>query len=143
LGRAPDEPVNQPLKQFYTRLLQVLRRPAVRQGQWQLLECVPAWDGNGSSDAFIAYAWQDSRDARLLITVNYSDHRSQCYVRLPFSDLARRTWQLRDLFGDAQYERDGSDMQSRGLYLDVTPWQYHFFEMRSVYSANEEAGRCV
>jgi len=104
---------------------------------------VPAWDGNGSSDAFVAYAWQDSRDARLLITMNYSDHCSQCYVRLPFSDLARRTWQLRDLFGDAQYERDGSDMQSRGLYLDVTPWQYHVFEMRSVYSANEEAGRRV
>ena len=143
LGRAPDEPVNQPLKQFYTRLLEVLRRPAVRQGQWQPLECVPAWDGNGSSDAFIAYAWQDSRDARLLITVNYSDHCSQCYVRLPFSDLASRRWQLRDLLGDAQYERDGSDMQSRGLYLDVTPWQYHVFEMRSVYSANEQAGRRV
>ena len=144
MGRAPDEAVNQPLKQFYTRLLEVLRRPAVRQGQWQPLECVPAWDGNGSSDAFIAYAWQDSRDARLLITVNYSDHCSQCYVRLPFSDLASRTtWQLRDLLGDAQYERDGSDMQSRGLYLDVTPWQYHVLEMRSVYSANEEAGRRV
>jgi hypothetical protein len=41
-------------------------------------------------------------------------------------------WQLRDLLGEAYYERNGSDMQSRGLYLDVTPWQYHVFEMRSV-----------
>ena len=24
----------------------VLRQPAVRDGQWQLLECAPAWDGN-------------------------------------------------------------------------------------------------
>ena len=132
LGRAPDEAVNQGLKQFYTRLLEVLRRPAIRQGQWQLLDCVPAWDGNGSSDAFIAYAWQDSGGARLLITVNYSDYCSQCYVRLPFSDLTSRKWRLRDLLGDSHYERDGSDIQSRGLYLDVAPWQYHVFEMRSV-----------
>ena len=50
LGRGPDEPVNAAVRQFYERLLDVLRRPAVRHGQWQLLECVPAWDGNGSSD---------------------------------------------------------------------------------------------
>src|SRR5258705_10049641 len=63
LGRAPDEAVNQPLKQFYTRLLEVLRRPAVRQGRWQPLECGPASDGNRSSDAFIAYVWPDLPDA--------------------------------------------------------------------------------
>ena len=34
------------LRQFYDRLLAVLRRPVVRDGRWQLLECVPAWDGN-------------------------------------------------------------------------------------------------
>ena len=89
-----------------------------------MLECVPAWDGNGSSEAFIAYAWQDSRGARLLVAVNYSDHPSQCSVRLPFPDLGGARWRLRDLLGDAQYERDGSDLQSRGLYLDVPPWQY-------------------
>ena len=34
-----------------------------------------------------------------------------------------------DLLGDARYERDGDDLQARGLYLDVAPWQYHAFEM--------------
>jgi glycosidase len=131
LGRAPGEEVNSPLKQFYERLLDVLRRPAVRQGQWQLLECVPAWDGNGSSDAFIAFSWQDSEGARLLVAVNYASHSSQCYVRLPFRDLADRQWRLRDLMGEAQYERDGNELQSRGLYLDLPPWQYHVFEINA------------
>src|SRR6185295_3632989 len=54
LGRAPEEMVNQPLQEFYQRLLEVLGRPVVREGEWQLLECVSAGDGNGSSDAFIA-----------------------------------------------------------------------------------------
>jgi len=31
--------------------------------------------------------------------------------------------------GEAQYERDGGDLQAQGLYLDVTPWQYHVFQM--------------
>ena len=131
LVRAPDEAVNRPISQFYDRLLPVLRLPVVRDGQWQLLECAPAWDGNGSSDAFIAYAWQDSGSSRLLVAVNYAPHSSQCYVRLPFDGLGAGQWRLRDLLGDAEYERDGADLQSRGLYLDVPAWQSHAFEMRA------------
>ena len=131
LVRGPDEPIEQRLTQFYDRLLAVLRNPVVRDGQWQLLECVPAWDGNWSSDAFITCAWQNSDGERLLVAVNYALHQSQCYVRLPFSDLGGRHWRLQDLLGDARYDRNGHDLQSRGLYLDVSPWQYHVFEMRS------------
>jgi hypothetical protein len=131
LGRAPDEPVIESVKQFYGRLLEVLRGPAVRDGEWRLLECAPAWDGNGSNDAFIAFAWQQDSGAPLLVTVNYAGHASQCYVRLPFANLGDHRWQLRDLLGEAQYERDGEDLRARGLYLDLAPWQFHAFEMKS------------
>jgi hypothetical protein len=131
LGRGPDEAVNESVKQFYGRLLEVLRGPAVRDGEWRLLECAPAWDGNGSNDAFIAFAWQQDSGAPLLVTVNYAGHASQCYVRLPFANLGDHRWQLRDLLGEAQYERDGEDLRARGLYLDLAPWQFHAFEMKS------------
>ena len=107
LGRAPDEAVDHTISQFYDRLLEVLRQPVTRSGHWQLLECVPAWEGNGSSDAFIAYAWQDSGDSRLVVAVNYAAHPGQCYVRLPFADLGSGQWRLRDLLGEAEYGRDG------------------------------------
>jgi len=129
LVRAPDEPVNSSLSQFYERLLAALRTPAVRQGRWQLLESVPAWDGNTTSDAFIAFAWENDEGERVVVCVNYASHPSQCYVRLPFPDLGGRPWRLRDRLGDAQYERDGNDLQSRGFYLDVPPWQCQIFEM--------------
>jgi hypothetical protein len=129
LGRGPSEPVTAALQQFYERLLAVLRRPEIRRGSWQLLECAPAWEGNGSNDALVAFAWQGSGDQRLLVAVNYAAHPSQGYVRLPFPGLARGQWRLRDLLGNATYERDGNDLASRGLYLDVAPWQYHAFEM--------------
>jgi Alpha amylase, catalytic domain len=127
LVRAPEEPIDKKLKQFYDRLLSVLRNPAVRNGNWQLLECVPAWDGNWTWDCFLAFAWQGPGEERLIVVVNYAPNQSQCYVRLPFLNLGNRHWKLEDLLNDAQYDRDGSDLESRGLYLDVPPWQSHVF----------------
>jgi hypothetical protein len=130
LGRAPEEPMNQELCKFYHRLLGVLRRPAVRQGAWQLLECVPAWEGNWTWDCFLAFAWQARGEDPLLVAVNYAGNQSQCYVRLPFADLGRGRWRLTDLMGDATYDRDGDDLQRRGLFLDAAPWQASVFSMR-------------
>jgi hypothetical protein len=129
LGRAPDEEVNPLLGAFYKRLLEMLRRPIVRRGHWRLLDCVPAWEGNGSFDAFIAFAWEDSGSPRLLAVVNYADHPSQCYLRLPFPDLKGSQWRLHDLLGEAEYERQGDDLQAQGLYLDMPSWHYHVFEV--------------
>ena len=28
------------------------------EGKWQVLECVPAWDGNWTWDGFVAFGWQ-------------------------------------------------------------------------------------
>jgi glycosidase len=129
LVRGPEEPVDEKLKEFYDRLLAVLRDPAVRDGQWQLLECASAWEGNGSSDSFLAYAWQVSGGERMFVTVNYAPHQSQCYVRLPFADLRNAQWRLQDLLSEVQYDRDGNDLESRGLYLDVPAWRCHAFTM--------------
>jgi glycosidase len=128
LIRAPAEPVDQDLEEFYDRLLTVLRRPVLRTGKWQLLECVPAWDGNWSSDSFIAFAWELDQE-RLLVAVNYSPNQGQCYVKLPFTYLLNARWQLRDLVGDTVYERDGRDLHEQGLYLDEPAWKAQAFTL--------------
>jgi hypothetical protein len=130
LVRAPLEPRDEGLQQFYDRLLSVLRAPALREGRWQLLECVPAWDGNWTWDGFLAFAWQGPGGERLLVTVNYAANQGQCYVRLPFTDLAGRSVRYNDLMGPASYDRTGNDVVSRGLYLDLPPWGFHVFEMK-------------
>jgi glycosidase len=123
LGRGPDEATDAELAKFYERLLAVLGRPEVRDGRWQLAGCAPAWNGNWTWDCFIAFAWQGPAAERLLVTVNYSDHPSQCYVRPPFDDLGDDPWELRDLLGGVTYERDGGDLQRCGLYLGAAPWE--------------------
>ncbi len=130
LCRAPDEVVDETLGRFYQRLLAVLRRPVVRDGQWQLLDASPAWEGNWTSDCFVAFAWQAPGGERLLVVVNYAPNQSQCYLRLPFPDLAARQWEIKDLVGDAAYDRKGDELVSSGLYLDLPAWQYHIFTLQ-------------
>jgi hypothetical protein len=129
LCREPDEPIDRELEQFYGRLLAVLHAPAFRDGRWQLLECAAAWDGNWTSDCFLAFAWQGPRGERMLVVVNYAGNQSQCYVRLPFADLGGRRWRLRDLLGQATYDRDGDGLATQGLFLDMKQWNYHLFEI--------------
>ena len=129
LCRGPIEPVDPKIEQSYDRLLKVLRRPIVRDGHWQLLECVPAWEGNWTWDNFVAFSWKHPEGGRLIVAVNYSPSHGQCRLRLPFEDVEGGRWRLEDQLGDASYGRDGDELASRGLYLDVPPWQVHAFSM--------------
>ena len=123
LVRGPKEPVDDKLKAFYDRLLSILSRPAVRDGQWQLLECSPAWDGNWTDDCFLVFAWHGPKVEAVLVAVNYAPNSSQCHVRLPFAKLGGRKWQLRDQLSAARYDWNGNDLLGRGLFLDMAPWQ--------------------
>ena len=128
LGRGPDAGPDPAIAAFYDRLLECLKDPAFRGGDWQLLECRPAWDGNETRDSFVAFSWTVRPGAvRRLVAVNYADHQSQCYVALPWRDLDGRTWRIQDLTGPSVYDRQGSDLTWQGLYLDMPAWGYHVF----------------
>jgi len=127
LIRAPEESPDKEIEEFYGHLLAVLRKPVLKSGTWQWLVCKPAWERNGSWNAFIAYAWEGSHGERMLIAVNYAPHQSQCYVHLTFPEIKNHTVELNDSLGSASYTREGNDLLERGLYLDMEPWSYHTF----------------
>jgi hypothetical protein len=129
LVRAPMETVDAMIERFYGKLRTVLAQPVVRDGQWRLLECAAAWDGNGTWDDFIAWSWETPDGPRRLVVVNYAGHQGQCYVRLPFPDLEGRSVSLRDLMSPASYDRNGGELLARGLYLDLPSWGYHVFDV--------------
>ena len=64
-----------------------------------------------------------------MVAVNYAPNQSQCYLRLPFGDLAGRSVLLEDLMGPEAFERDGTQLSEGGLYLDMKPWEYHVFRL--------------
>jgi hypothetical protein len=126
--RGPSETPDDTLQQFYGSLLHTLHHPSLH-GSWRLLECTPAWDGNWTSNGCVAWCWEAADAQRMLIAINYADHQSQCYVRLPWAEIAGGTIALRDLLSPARYDRDGSELTARGLFLDLPPWGRHAFEI--------------
>ena len=130
LGRGAQEAGNPQLIGFYSRLLAALKQSAVRDGEWGQLEPTPAWEGNWTWDCFVAFTWLGGDATRLLGIVNYAPNSSQCTLRLPFPELPGRTVMLRDLLSAAVYERYGDLLFQTGLYLDLSPWSYHLFEIK-------------
>jgi glycosidase len=127
LVRAPLEPGDDAVRQFYVRLLAALREPVFRDGAWRLLECVPAWNDNWTWDCCLSWMWTSQTGARRLVAINYAGNQSQCYVRLPTP--CAGGVRFRDVMGDLAFDRDGHDLDARGLYLDMPPWGYHVFDV--------------
>jgi hypothetical protein len=140
LGRRPNERPDPALRAFYLRLLECVRRPEVRDGTWRFLECRPSWERNPTWRQFVAFAWEGEGGGRVLVTVNYGYTQGQCYVRLPWSDLPGRPFVLQDFLSRVSYERDGSDLADRGLYLDVPEWHCHVFDVRPGTGTGQGAG---
>jgi len=106
--------VNQCLASFYDRLLAVLRQPAVRDGQWQLLECAPAWDGNWTNDCFVVFAWQGPKGESLVAAVTMPRIKANATSLCRFANLGGKKWRLQDQLSTASYDWNGDDLQGRG-----------------------------
>lgn len=94
-----------------------------------LLESTAAWEGNRTADCFVCFAWTDLLLDRVVVAVNFAWNQSQCYLRFPFEDLKGRSVLLEDLIGHYAYERDGTELSERGLYLDLAGWGYNVFRV--------------
>ncbi len=133
VSRKPPEENNAALTLFYKELLDCLELPVVHGGEWQLLDCTPAWDGNWTWDSFIALAWTDyTRREQLLAIVNYADHHSQCYVDIPQVEQAdARKSYLHLMLADSSSTRaiqtlDATNTDNK-LFVDFPPWGFEVF----------------
>ena len=62
-----------------------------------------------------------------LVVANLGGEPGRCFTSVPLVGLEGRTLLLRDLLGEATYRREGDDLASRGLYLDMPAGGYHAF----------------
>lgn len=130
LGRRPDEPLDPELEAFYRKLLKAVRTPAFREGQWRLCD-TSGWPNNSSYLNLVAWCWRHG-DQRHMVVVNLSPNRSQGHVRLPWEDVAGRSWLAADTLNGDVFARDGNEMQSPGLYVALEPWGFHFLKLEVV-----------
>ncbi len=128
LCRAPEEDTDPLIVQFYDKLFALLsKHPACSNADWIMLNPVPAWVGNKTYDNFVAYTWCDTEGLVYVVVVNYSNDKSQCYLKLPHPELIGNDYTLVDELGPETYQRDGSSLVDPGLYIDAEPWHYNVF----------------
>jgi hypothetical protein len=125
LGRRPVEPIDRGLQEFYKKLLEAIRRPVFREGRWNLSNRT-GWPDNASFQNLVAWSWLGSDD-RYLIVVNLSEIPAQAHVQVSWTDAGGGNWRLIDVFSGATYEREGDEIVSPGLYVELGPWNYHVF----------------
>jgi glycosidase len=129
LGRRRPEPADGALQEHYRRLLELLKRPELRDGRWALCDCRQPWADNPTWNNYVAFSWQGDGDRRLLVAVNYGPTQGQANVLAGFGDLPGRRVGLSDLTSPASFERDGTEMATQGLFVDLPAWGYHVFEL--------------
>jgi hypothetical protein len=132
LGRRPQEPLDGGLQSFYSKLLKAIDSPVFRDGQWILCERT-GWPDNPSFQNLVAWSWAKDDD-RYVIIVNLSDSTSQARVRIPWNDVQGESWRLNDAISGVTYDRNGDEMLAPGLYVELGPWNYNFFQCARVPS---------
>ncbi len=126
LARRPVEPIDLDLRAFYHTLLAAVKRAGLREGEWRQCERT-GWPGNSSYLNLGAWGWNQGQE-RYIVVVNLSECQSQGRVRMPWNELAGRTWHLTDVLSGDMFERDGGELQSAGLYVDLPAWKVHFLQ---------------
>jgi hypothetical protein len=130
MGRRPAEPLDQDLAAFYGCLLKATNRDVFRNGAWRLCER-SGWPDNQSFLNLLAWCWVKG-DERYLVVINYGPLAAQARVRVPWDELRRRQWRLKDVLTGSSYDRDGDEMRDAGMFVDLAPWQCHLFEERAL-----------
>jgi glycosidase len=125
--REPEEVTDSEIKQFYERLCHICNSAAFHQGEWELMETGPAWEGNQSYRNLLAWSWSYEQETKIVI-VNYSADAAQCRLKVPPPPDV--PWlKFTDELTGSIYIRDPLEVSSQGLYIALDPYHTHILDM--------------
>jgi hypothetical protein len=127
LGRRPPEPVDEAGRAFYRRLLEEAARPIYQDGTFALCERW-GWEGNPAYQDLVGWCWRLG-DERRLVVVNLGRERASARVKVPWPELAGRTWRLQDAIDGTVFLRSGDEMAGPGLYVELEQGRWHLFSV--------------
>ena len=121
LGRRPTEPLDGQLRQFWDRLL--VSVADARQGDWTLVD-VEGWADNPSWEALVAWR-RVLGGVTTVVVLNLGEQPAQGRIRDVLAPAVSSAVTLVDPLSGARYERDGDDLATDGLYVELAGWGYH------------------
>jgi len=125
LGREPEEPVLNGVKDFYHKLFSITSTEIFKQGEWSLLEPASSWEGNETFKNMLAWSWV-FKNEKSLVVINYSASVSSCRLKLEVKDHPD-VFEIVDLLNDQIYTRSSKEVSNTGLYIELKPYQSHIF----------------
>lgn len=127
LSRFADEPVDEPLRTFYERLLAAIASPAFHEGDWRLLDVGPG--GGESYRDLAAWRWQH-RDRSWLVVVNLGHAVAQGYVRVNADLPSRDRYVFEDALDGRRYPWERGALEAGGgLYVRLDVGGAHVFRI--------------
>ena len=125
LGREPEEPVINGMKEFYNKLLSITSHEIIKYGKWELLEPMNSWERNTTFKNILAWGWSLQSEKRIIV-VNYSDKISTCRLKLDLRGF-QEEFIIKDLLNDQTYTRSAEEVYHTGLFIELKPYQSHIF----------------
>lgn len=129
LAHRPDEALDPARAEFYSALLRLLREPAARAGDFQLLSPRPAGRADGSELRALAFL-REHPDQVLLVAANPT--RTPALVRIPLDAalLGTGSVDLIDRLSGEAHRLPAGELSTRGLHLHLSPGEAHALEIR-------------
>ena len=128
LVREPKEIDDLDTIRFYDRLMKICNAPAFHDGAWKLIEAGQGWEGNETHHNLLTWRWRYAEQVKIIV-LNYSPAQSQGWLQLSLSLQKTERAVLRDELTDVIYVRDTEELRNRGLYVDLSPWHAHIFDI--------------
>ena len=128
LGRGLNEPSDPDLRGFYRRLLRATAEARPGCGDWRLCDCTTC--SEDPHPQLVAWCWSNPQ-ARHLTVVNLSPADAEGRVRLPWRDLAGRTWGLADQLSEDRFTSPGDELARDGLRVTLAGWGSRFLALET------------
>ncbi|MBA3391944.1 MAG: alpha-amylase [Deltaproteobacteria bacterium] len=137
LGRRAIEDPDAAIAEMYAVLLRAFAASLVGRGEARVLAPMPAAPDDDSARWFTVIEWRDPAEPERLdlVVVNLAPDRARCRVVPAVQGLAGHAWRLADRLGDEVWIREGNELASRGLYLELPAHGAQLFEITRTSSS--------
>lgn len=124
LVREPEEAVDPEIQSFYYRLLTICDNEVFHNGIWRLIDTGQAWEGERSYINLLAWSWHYNDQVSIVVT-NYSPGPAKGWIKPRFVLDQNNSIVFRDELTDITYNKESSELRTKGIYVDLAPYQSH------------------
>jgi len=135
LGREPFEKPDEKIKDFYKKLFIITKEEIFKNGDWKLLETLPAGDNDFGFENLLAWEWRYKNELRIVV-VNYNNFTSRCRLKFSVESTSAEVL-LTDLLNGAAYKRYVNEINEKGLFVELKSFNSHIFSFSEIINGGK------